>query len=95
MWVGRRNWRSTFKWCSAMCPSCHILLVESTNDYLNNLAAAATCCGGPREYSLSNSYGGSEGGLRFEPSAIIPESRLPSALATTAMASSSRRLRRT
>jgi hypothetical protein len=46
---------------SAMCPSCHILLVESTNDYLNNLAAAANYAAAHAN-AVSNSYGGSEGG---------------------------------
>lgn len=53
---------------SAMCPSCHILLVESTNDYLNNLAAAANYAA-THANAVSNSYGGSEGGtLSYEPS---------------------------
>ena len=46
---------------SAMCPSCHILLVESTNDYLNNLAAAANYAAAHAN-AVSNSYGGTEGG---------------------------------
>ena len=46
---------------SAMCPSCHILLVESTNDYLNNLAAAANYAAAHAN-AVSNSYGGSESG---------------------------------
>jgi subtilase family serine protease len=53
---------------SAMCPSCHILLVESTNDYLNNLAAAANYAGSHAN-AVSNSYGGDEGGTTsYEPS---------------------------
>jgi hypothetical protein len=53
---------------SAMCPSCHLLLVESTNDYLNNLAAAANYAG-LHANAVSNSYGGSESGTAsFEPS---------------------------
>ncbi len=53
---------------SAMCPSCHILLVELTNDYLNNLAAAANYAA-THANAVSNSYGGSEGGTSsYEPS---------------------------
>ena len=53
---------------SAMCPSCHILLVKSTNDYLNNLAAAANYAA-THANAVSNSYGGSEGGTSsYEPS---------------------------
>ena len=46
---------------SAMCPGCHLLLVESTNDYLNNLAAAANYAA-QHANAVSNSYGGSEAG---------------------------------
>jgi hypothetical protein len=46
---------------SAMCPSCHILLVESTNDYMNNLSAAANYAA-QHANAVSNSYGGSETG---------------------------------
>jgi len=53
---------------SAMCPSCHILLVESNNDYLNNLAAAANYAA-LHANAVSNSYGGSESGTTsYEPS---------------------------
>jgi subtilase family serine protease len=46
---------------SAMCPSCHLLLVEANNDYLNNLAAAANYAG-THANAVSNSYGGTEPG---------------------------------
>jgi hypothetical protein len=53
---------------SAMCPSCHLLLVESTNDYLNNLAAAANYAANHAN-AVSNSYGGTEPGTQsYEPS---------------------------
>lgn len=46
---------------SAMCPNCHLLLVESTNDFLNNLSAAANYAG-THANAVSNSYGGGESG---------------------------------
>lgn len=52
---------------SAMCPSCHLLLVESKNDYLNNLAAAANYAA-QHANAVSNSYGGTEPGTAsYEP----------------------------
>jgi subtilase family serine protease len=53
---------------SAMCPGCHLLLVEATNDYFNNLSAAANYAG-QHANAVSNSYGGSESGTAtYEPS---------------------------
>jgi subtilase family serine protease len=46
---------------SAMCPNCHLLLVESTNDFLNNLSTAANYAA-KHANAVSNSYGGSESG---------------------------------
>ena len=52
---------------SAMCPNCHLLLVESTNDYLNNLSAAANYAA-MHAKAVSNSWGGSESGTAsYEP----------------------------
>jgi subtilase family serine protease len=46
-----------------MCPSCKLLLVESTNDFLNNLSAAANYAANHAN-AVSNSWGGSEGGTK-------------------------------
>ena len=46
---------------SAMCPSCHILLVEATNNSFGNLAAAVNYAAAHAN-AVSNSYGGSESG---------------------------------
>jgi len=46
---------------SAMCPNCHLLLVEATSDLLGNLSAAANYAASHAN-AVSNSYGGSEGG---------------------------------
>jgi hypothetical protein len=46
---------------SAMCPNCHIMLVESTNATLSNLSAAANYAA-THANAVSNSYGGSESG---------------------------------
>jgi hypothetical protein len=52
---------------SAMCPNCHIMLVEATNDFLNNLSAAANYAA-THANAVSNSYGGSESGTAtYEP----------------------------
>jgi len=52
---------------SAMCPNCHLLLVESTNDFLNNLSTAANYAA-KHANAVSNSWGGSESGTTsFEP----------------------------
>ena len=47
---------------SAMCPSCKIMLVEATNSYDSNLAAAANYAATHGALVVSNSYGGSEVG---------------------------------
>jgi hypothetical protein len=46
---------------SAMCPNCHVMLVESTNANLSNLSAAANYAA-THANAVSNSYGGSESG---------------------------------
>ncbi|HEX5237162.1 MAG TPA: S53 family peptidase [Sphingomicrobium sp.] len=46
---------------SAMCPNCHLLLVESTNDFINNLSAASNYAA-LHANAVSNSWGGSESG---------------------------------
>ncbi len=48
---------------SAMCPSCHILLVEATSSSYGNLATAVRTAGNYAGVTaISNSYGGSESG---------------------------------
>jgi hypothetical protein len=47
---------------SAMCPNCKILLVQTSNSYLNNLAAGVNTAYRLGAKAISNSYGGSEGG---------------------------------
>jgi len=47
---------------SAMCPNCKILLVQTNNSYLNNLAAGVATAYRLGAKAISNSYGGSEGG---------------------------------
>ena len=47
---------------SAMCPNCHILLVEATSATLANLAAAVNRAATLGANTISNSYGGSESG---------------------------------
>jgi subtilase family serine protease len=47
---------------SAMCPNCKILLVQTTNSYLNTLAAGVNTAYRLGAKAISNSYGGSEGG---------------------------------
>jgi subtilase family serine protease len=47
---------------SAMCPNCHIILVEATNNSLANLAAAVNKAVQLGADAVSNSYGGSESG---------------------------------
>ena len=49
-------------------PELHILLVEASNDYLDNLAARGQKAVAPGANAVSNSYGGSEGGTSsYEP----------------------------
>ena len=46
---------------SAICPNCHILLVEANSSSFTNLAAAVDTCGATSGVvAISNSYGGSE-----------------------------------
>ncbi len=45
---------------SAVCPQCHILLVESDDDYTDNLAASVDTAVTLGALYVSNSYGGSE-----------------------------------
>lgn len=47
---------------SAMCPNCHIILVEANSATLANLAAAVNKAVALGADAVSNSYGGSEGG---------------------------------
>jgi subtilase family serine protease len=47
---------------SAICPNCHILLVEATNNSLSNLAAAVNRAALMGAQAISNSYGASETG---------------------------------
>jgi subtilase family serine protease len=47
---------------SAICPSCHILLVEATSPTLANLATAVNTAVSLGATEVSNSYGGSETG---------------------------------
>jgi len=47
---------------SAMCPNCKILLVQSKDSYLNNLAAAVNTAYRLGAKAISNSYGGGETG---------------------------------
>jgi len=47
---------------SAMCPNCKILLVQTRDSYLNNLAAGVNTAYRLGAKAISNSYGGSEGG---------------------------------
>jgi subtilase family serine protease len=47
---------------SAMCPNCSLLLVESNDSSLANLAAAVNRAAAMGAHAISNSYGGSESG---------------------------------
>jgi subtilase family serine protease len=47
---------------SAMCPGCHILLVEASTASYANLATAENTAAKMGAYAISNSYGGSESG---------------------------------
>jgi hypothetical protein len=49
---------------SAMCPNCRILLVETDDDTIDNLAAGVTLAAARGAAAISNSYGGSEPGTR-------------------------------
>jgi subtilase family serine protease len=47
---------------SAMCPNCHILLVEADNNFFSSLAAAENTAATLGANAISNSYGGGESG---------------------------------
>jgi subtilase family serine protease len=47
---------------SAMCPNCHITLVEANSASFANLAAAENTAAAQNPHAISNSYGGSESG---------------------------------
>jgi subtilase family serine protease len=47
---------------SAMCPNCHIVLVEATTSSYANLATAENTAAAQGAHAISNSYGGSESG---------------------------------
>ncbi len=47
---------------SAMCPSCHIVLVQASTSSLANLGKAVSAAVGMGANAISNSYGGSESG---------------------------------
>ncbi|HEY2177553.1 MAG TPA: S53 family peptidase [Caulobacteraceae bacterium] len=47
---------------SAMCPSCHIILVEATTSSYVNLGTAVNTAAALGAHVISNSYGGSESG---------------------------------
>ena len=47
---------------SAMCPTCHILLVEGTSATFSNLATAENTAARLGAHAISNSYGGGESG---------------------------------
>jgi subtilase family serine protease len=49
---------------SAMCPNCSLLLVESNDSSLANLAAAVNRAAAMGAHAISNSYGGSESGTQ-------------------------------
>lgn len=55
---------------SAMCPNCHIILVEANTNSLKNLAASVDTAVGLGVHVVSNSYAGgdSKGAMQFEPS---------------------------
>ncbi len=50
---------------SAMCPTCHIVLVEANSATYGNLAAAENTAASFHPVAISNSYGGGEGGSQF------------------------------
>lgn len=53
---------------SAMCPSCHILLVEASSATFSNLATAENTAAALGAHAISNSYGGGESGSQaYEP----------------------------
>jgi subtilase family serine protease len=54
---------------SAICPDCHILLVEASSPTLSNLATAVNTAVRLGATEVSNSYGGSESGASYYASA--------------------------
>jgi subtilase family serine protease len=53
---------------SAMCPGCHILLVEASSASFANLATAENTAAAMGAHAISNSYGGGESGSQtYEP----------------------------
>jgi hypothetical protein len=80
---------------SAVCPNCHILLVEASNASLSNLTAAVTEAAALGATEISNSYGGPEfsgetafGATFDHPAIAIPASSGDSGFATLYPASS-------
>ena len=65
--VGRRTTtgptrsRWTWTWSSAVCPACHIVLVESTSSDTATSATAETAATSSGAVAVSNSWGGDEG----------------------------------
>ncbi len=49
---------------SAMCPTCHIVLVEANSSTYTNLATAENTAASLGAIAISNSYGGGEGGTQ-------------------------------
>jgi subtilase family serine protease len=54
---------------SAMCPNCHIILVEASSTSFANLAAAENTAAAQGAHAVSNSYGGGESGSQSYESA--------------------------
>lgn len=52
---------------SAVCPDCHILLVEATSNSLANLGAAVNEAASLKPSAISNSYGGSDASDSSDP----------------------------
>jgi subtilase family serine protease len=61
---GNRSWAQEISldldMVSAICPNCHILLVEATSNSFSNLATAVDEAATLKATEISNSYGGSE-----------------------------------
>lgn len=58
---------------SAVCPTCHILLVEATTNSFQNLATAVQTAASFKAHAISNSYGGGESGSQpYEPYYNVP-----------------------
>ena len=54
---------------SAMCPNCHILLVQASSPTYGNLATAVNTAARLGAHAISNSYGGGESGSQYYESA--------------------------